>query len=355
MARTAVGLTVFVLFTVSVFAQIPIPQQRNRVDDLSVRGKLIFAGGRDADHIEVRLEKSSMQVVQTAYTDATGNFEFRGLGAGAYYISVTLDGYESVRQQVEVFNNFGGSSVTLFLNKAAADTRSKATGLDAEDRDVIDVSQMKENLPKKAVQDYEKALDEKKRGKLESAIKLLENAIRLAPNFYHAHNNLGLLYQSVKRYMDAEKEYKRSRELNAKSERPLVNLGNLYIEEADQQKDNPDLTGQILDEALDALEAAVKINPRSASAYLLLGSANYKSSFLEEAEAAYKKAHDLDESLSRVHLLLANVYVKEHKWQDVISNIDAYLKENPKASDRAAVEDMRAKILKEYESRDIRN
>lgn len=286
-----------------------------------------------------------MQVIQTAYTDSAGSFEFRSLAPGSYYVSVTVDGYEPVRQQVEVFNNFGTANVTIFVSKATGDTRR---GLDAEDRDVIDISQMKENFPKKAVQDYEKAMDEKKKGKTESAVKLLEDAVRVAPNFYNAHNNLGMLYQTLKRYPEAETEYKRSRELNAKSERPLVNLGGLYIEEAELQKENADLTGQILDQALDALEAAVKLNPHSAPAYFLLGSANYKSSFLEEAEAAFKKAHDLDSNLTRIHLLLANIYLKQSKWQEVIEHVDTYLKENPKAPDRAAVEDMRARIAKDH-------
>ncbi|HYR45223.1 MAG TPA: carboxypeptidase regulatory-like domain-containing protein, partial [Terriglobia bacterium] len=217
MVERTVVLSTFLLFAISVFAQNPVPQQRNRLDDLAIRGKLIMASGRDSDQrIEVKLEKSTMQPIQTTYTDSAGGFEFRNLAPGSYYISITLEGYEAVRQQVEVMNSFGNASVTIFLNKPAVDTRSRSTGLDAEDRDVIDISQMKENLPKKAVQDYEKALDEKKKGKIESAIKLLQEAIRVAPNFYHAHNNLGLLYQSLKRYMDAETEYKRSRELNAK-------------------------------------------------------------------------------------------------------------------------------------------
>jgi Flp pilus assembly protein TadD len=349
MVRRAVVLSAFLSITISVFAQNSIPvQQRNRIDDLAIRGKLLIANSGDAQRIEVRLEKSTTQVIQSTYTDSAGGFEFRGLAPGSYYISVTLEGYEPVHQQVEVFNSFGNAGLTIFLTRSAADTRARLTGLDAEDPDVIDISQMKENLPKKAVQDYEKALDEKKKGKLESAVKLLEEAIRVAPNFYRAHNNLGIIYQSLKRYPDAEKEYKRSRELNAKSERPLVNLGGLYIEQADLQKNNAESAGQILDQALDALEAAVKINPRSASAYYLLGSANYRSSFLEEAEAAFKKAHDLDQNLSRVHLLLANIYVRQSKWQDVINSIDAYLKESPKAADREAVQALRAKIVKEH-------
>ena len=353
MSRTAVVLSALLLLTFSASGLSQIgQQQRNRGDDLAIRGKIVIGSSGDVDQrVEVRLEKTTMQMVQTTYSDSAGGFEFRSVAPGSYFISVALDGYDPVRQQVEVFNNFGTSNVTIFLNRAGGDPRSRLSGLDAEDRDVIDISQMKENLPKKAVQDYEKAMDEKKKGKMESAVKLLEDAVRVAPNFYHAHNNLGLLYQMLKRYADAEREYKRCRELNAKSDRPLINLGSLYVEQAELQKENVEVTGQILDQALDALEAAVKLNPRSAPAYLLLGSANYKSSFFEEAEAALKKAHDLDPNLSRIHLMLANIYVRQRKWQEVIVEVDAYLKESPKAPDRAAIEDMRAKIAKEHEIR----
>jgi tetratricopeptide (TPR) repeat protein len=345
-ARLAI-LAASLSFIICPFAR-SSPLQRGRADNLAVRGKLITPDSHDAtEHIEVRLEKESMQIVQTGYTDGSGSFEFRGLPAGAYYISVNLDGYQPVHQQVEV-SNFAGNALTIFLTKKSPDNSSSTRGLDAEDPDVIDISQMKENLPKKAVQDYEKALDEKKKGKFESAIKLLEDAIRMAPNFYHAHNNLGLLYQSAKRYTEAEKEYKRSSDLNAKNATPLVNLGSLYIEEADLEKNNAQSSGRMLDQALDNLEAAVKLNPRSVSGYYLLGLANYKSSFLEEAESAFKKAHDLNPKLTRINLLLANIHWQQGKWPDVIENIDAYLKENPHAPDRAAVEEMREKVVKEH-------
>ena len=67
------------------------------------------------------------------------------------------------------------------------------------------ISHLKERFPKKAVQNYERAIDEKKKGQIDKAIKLLEEAVELAPAFYHAHNNLGILYQMEKRYADAKK------------------------------------------------------------------------------------------------------------------------------------------------------
>ncbi len=348
MLRRAAVLPIILLL--GSFASAQSTQQQRRPDDNAIRGKLIIPNHDFDQRVEVRLERSTLQVIQTVYTDSSGGFEFRGLPAGSFYVSVTLEGYEPVHQAVEVYPSFGGNTVTIFMNKPVVEIRSKPTGLDAEDTDIIDVSQMKENLPKKAVQDYEKAIEEKKKGRLDSAMKLLEQAIQTAPNFYHAHNNLGLLYQAMKRYADAEKEYKRSREINAKSDRPLVNLGAMYIEQAGLTKNDSDEAGKLLDKALDALEQAVKINSHSANAYYLLATANYKSSFLEEAEAAVKKAHDIDPHLSAAHLLLANIYIRQEKWQDVIENLDAYLKENPKAPDRSFVEQMRAKVASGLEN-----
>ena len=340
---------VLLLTSAFVLGQTPQSQQRNRNESFGIRGKIVIPNQHDSDQrIEVRLEKSAFQVIQTTYTDAAGNFDFRNLAPGAYYVSVTVEGYEPVHQQVEIFPTFGSQSLTIMLSKPAVEFRERPSGIDAADPDVVDISQMKENFPKKALQNYEKAIEEKQKGRNESAVKLLEEALQIAPNFFHAHNNLGILYQSMKRFAEAEREFKRSHELNGKTERPLVNLGSLYIEESNFQTEEE--KGKFLDHALDALEEAVKLNPRSAVAFLLLGQANYRSDFLEEAEAAFKKAYNLDAHLSAAQLMLANVYMKLQRWQDVIDVLDTYLKENPKAADRASVEDTRARVAKNAQS-----
>jgi len=338
---------IFFLASAFLFGQTPQNQQRNRVDSYGIRGKVVIPNQRDTDErIEVRLEKSAYQVIQTTFTDASGNFDFRNLSPGAYYIAVTVEGFEPVHQLVEVFSSFGTASITIMLNRPAVEIRERPTGLDAADPDVVDIGQMKENFPKKAVQNYEKALEEKAKGRNDSAVKLLEEAVQIAPTFFHAHNNLGILYQVLKRYSDAEKEFRRSHELNTKTERPLVNLGSLFIEESNSEKANDEAKGKLLDQALDALEEAVKLNPRSAVAQFLLGQANYRSDFMEEAEVAFKKAHTLDARLTAAQLMLANVYMRLQRWPDVLDSLDTYLKENPKASDRSTVEEMRTRIAK---------
>src|SRR5262249_42796239 len=157
----------------------------------------------------------------------------------------------------------------------------------------------------------------------------LEAALAIAPEFYNAHNSLGIAYQKLQRYRDGEKEFNRARELNPRSVDPLVNLGSLFMQEAEDANVTKTrrLRGRILDQALDILEAAVKLNPRSGPAHYLLGAANYKSAFYEEAEANLKRALELDRRVSEARLMLANLYMRQKKWELALESLDAYLAE----------------------------
>ena len=108
---------------------------------------------------------------------------------------------------------------------------------------------------KKAVQDYEKALEEIKKGNSDKAAELLTSLLKIAPDFYAAHNTLGTIYQRMNRYANSEAEYRRARQLNPRSADPLVNLGSLFIEEAEgRANEGEDVVGKILDDELDILE-----------------------------------------------------------------------------------------------------
>jgi tetratricopeptide (TPR) repeat protein len=349
MRRICVVLSCVLLFSTAGFGQ--FGQQRQRVE-YNIRGKLMLSNGQDVDQrIEVRLEGSTQQMINSVYTDSIGNFEFRNVQPGSYYVAVNGDGFQPVRQMVDVFGNGGGvTTVTVFLEKLA-DARTAAKGVDAADPDIIDVTQLKENFPKKAVQNYDKATDEIKKGHDANAMKLLEESVQLAPKFFRAHLDLGLLYQKAKRFDDAEKMYKHSQEISPKNVQSFINLGSLYIQEADtHQAEGRQVMGKYLDQALDQLEAAVKLSPRSSIAYYYLGSANFKSSFLEEAEAAFKKVEELDPNMSLVKLMLANVYANMNKLDDAVRYLDSYLQDNPKVENRASLEDFRAKLKKAMET-----
>jgi tetratricopeptide (TPR) repeat protein len=352
MNKSLVALGVLVLSAVSAFGQVG-PASRNGQYD--IRGKLIFANSKQPeDRIEVVLERN-MQRINSVFTDGFGNFEFRSVQPGDYYIVVKLADYEDINQSVSVYAMQQSTTVSIAMNPLFTVVRKRTPGFAGDDPDVVDVSTMLKSYPKRAVQEYEKGLEENKKGATDKAISHFEEAIRIAPDFYHALNNLGVDYVKVAKYDDAEAAYQRAREVNPKAQQPALNMGILYITEADlHRSEGRELYGDYLDKAMDCLDVAIRLNPRSAAAHYFLGTAYYKSEFYEEAEASLNRAWDLDPTFYKTRIMLVNVYTRQLRLKEALQQIDAFLRENPKAEERPSMESLRQKIVRSLAAAPIR-
>lgn len=340
---------VFTMAAIAAFSQTPPQQQRPQTEDYSIRGRLVFPVPHPPDQrILIQLERTGLQVVGNAFTDSIGNFEFRNLQPGTYYLHVSVEGFEEARQMVELYSGMmRTAAVTVFLNETARVRKTDGL-LPGEDHDVVDIEELGKTYPRKAVEAYEKAIRDNEKGHADSAMRRLEEAVRLAPDFYLAHNELGVQYRNRGRFSEAEREFIRARELNGRAVQPMINLGSLYLARATEAESN-NKTSQADAEyvrSVGVLEDAVKANPRSAQGFYLLGSALYKTSMLEQAETSLKRSLDLDERLHAAHLMMSNVYLKLQRYEDVLTHLNAYLKNNPNGSERPAVEGMRTQVLK---------
>lgn len=324
-----------ILFAIMLF------QGPGNVPNGAIRGQIIVPQAHASERIQVSLYKADGPLVGNVFSDVQGNYNFQGLQPGTYVVTVSVEGYEDVRMDVGVGSGaFGAQIVNIHLREKEI---TVIVGGSAND-DAVNLSQLARKFPRKAVQDYDKALDELRKGNDSKATDLLTDVIKSAPDHYAAHNTLGTLYQKAGRFRDAEAEYRHARELNPRSPDPLMNLGNMFIEEAGTRgADGTRVVGKILDDALDILEEALKIK-RSAMGYYLLGTAYYKSAFYEEAEANLKHAVEMDAHLGSSHLMLANLYMKQQKWQGALEQLDTYLNGNPKASDHSQVQQTREKV-----------
>jgi len=220
------------------------------------------------------------------------------------------------------------------------------TDLSGEEVGVIDTSELGRNYPPRVLDSLKAAEKDFQVANYSKALLELEEVVREVPDLYTAQRMLGMIYQKFARYRDAETAYKTASELRPASAAPLINLGSLYVEEAQasESKGSAVVRG-ILNEALASLDAAIKLKPDAPFAYYLLGVTYYKSAFYEDAEDNLKRSLELAPDLADARLALANVYVKIQEWTNVIAQLDAFLAENPRSPLREQVQNMRARVI----------
>jgi tetratricopeptide (TPR) repeat protein len=310
-----------------------------------IRGKVVVPTVGFGERLEILIEKPGEEghAYAVTYTDSLGSYFINGLPLGTYIVVVKLDGFKEVRERVDMGNpDYGANIPTINIILSRNEPEKEET---SKNGDVIDIKALSHRFPKKAVEEFEKAQEEDRKGNSPRAIQRLESAIKIAPNFDYAHNQLGLLYEKTKRPEDAEREFKRAHEVNARFFQPLLNLGRIYVQQAENRAgEGTAVTSPILEQARNMLRDAVKLEPYSAPAQYLLGLACYRSALNEEAEGALSRAVE-NGNKGSARLALTNLYVREMKWAAALEQLDTYLKDNPKAPDRTNLETFRSRIV----------
>jgi tetratricopeptide (TPR) repeat protein len=308
-------------------------QKANAADDnFSISGKLIYQYEKAAcEQCEVLLENSGRPVA-TVFSDSSGSFTFRNLAAGNYVVKVKIDGFETIEERVEVSSLFPGNILIMLSQKPVMRGN-------ADSQHVIDIASYLKRYPDKAVDLYKKADKNVRKNNRHEAITQLEEAVAIAPDFYPAHNYLGLLYKASDRFDDAEKEFEIAEKLNLTSPEPLINLSGLYID------------GNQPDRAVQASKEAIKRDSRSAPAFFNLGLALYRASKFLLAQDALQKALSIAPKMGQARLVLANVFIKLQNFVGLREQLTAYLKENPKSPERDTIQRFLSDLPEGQESR----
>jgi len=275
----------------------------------------------DYPPIEIRLLRDDFdgRTIAYAYTEGTGAYAFRGLAEGSYYVAVRLNGYQDVIERVDLTARVGFMlrGINIILKPKVPESIVNST-LTRENRQAIDA--------------YGKALNERAKGRFDAAAKLLETAVKLVPEYPDAHIELGEVYLELHRRVDAERELRIAHELSPENLRALLDLGRIYLEEAEVQIANGASQTSIrplIARAHDLLSEAAIRNPNSALAGYLLGSAHFRSSSYDSAESELKRALSLDKGMFQARIMLVNVYVVQQKWQNALDTLDKFIVENP--------------------------
>jgi tetratricopeptide (TPR) repeat protein len=101
-----------------------------------------------------------------------------------------------------------------------------------------------------------------------------------------------------------------------------------------------------ISKAIQRLRRALAIAPTFVEAALQLGVILYRIDQLDDAEATIKQAIAVEPAEPRLGLLMANVYLKQGRYQQALSQIDAYLNHNPDGKERAVAEAAKARLMR---------
>src|SRR5437899_10754165 len=140
-------------FILMTFSSLGLAQRSDLVSSSSIGGQIVRYGGLKEPAL-VLLDHSGSTKDQRTFTDLRGNFEFRNVPNGSYNVRVRLEGFENVNYPVDVP---GTPYAFIFLNGSALHCRGpNALG----GKHVVDVRQLKDQIPKQALKEYEKAVQE---------------------------------------------------------------------------------------------------------------------------------------------------------------------------------------------------
>lgn len=317
-ARRALAWLALILFPAAACAQ----------GQNSVEGRVVLPSGGQPPHpVRVTLTLSGRPLYET-FTDLSGRFNFTGLRGGTYQITAEGDGetFEttSVTVDITAFNGLG-QTVTQNIQlrpKEGASTQPAAT---------VAAEEIDPEVPDAAKEKYKQGVKSAMDNKPEQAVKLFAEAITAYDRFYAANLALAEQLSKLQRYDQALAAYRRAGELKPDRAEPYVGIGVTLVSQ------------KRYDEGIKMLRGVIEVDKSLPAPYLSLGYAEMMTGDYRAAEEHLLRSLELSKpALARVYL--ANVYEQTGEFSKAVSQLEAYLKENPRSPQADAVRDAIEKL-----------
>jgi tetratricopeptide (TPR) repeat protein len=265
----------------------------------------------------------------TTLADAAGHFRFKKLQPGLYTVAI-------------ISRRRGEARRTVDIGPASADRKGRIRlTLQLKDSDFAFASMMSRNLvstrqlavPAAATRDYEEAQKDLGRSDSAAAVKRLEHAVDLAPQFAAAWNSLGVIAYQTRKYDRAEECFHKAVEADPASFEALVNLGGVK------------LTLHKLDDAMNYNRRAVLERPDDALANAQLGMTYFSLREYDQASKYLERTRQIDPaSFTLPQLILFQIHVRRGERALAASDLEDFLTRHPGWAEAARMREMIANL-----------
>ena len=279
----------------------------------------VLRGDFPAHQIFIELQHRGA-AMDSVYADAQGHFGFLNLPAGEYHVIINDEAYYPVDERVNVNPDVNPyTMVQLALRPRENVKKDDPMGAQASGGNpyLVDPAEYNKRFPKKALKEYERGVDAERKGNHDEAITHYLNALKIAPEYYPAHNNLGSLYLGKADFKSAEEHFQETVRLDQTDAQAYFNLGNVFL-----------LKGQFT-QAAAAVSSGLQRRPDSAFGHFLQGCLDARTGKPLEAEKSLRAALQLDSTMWQAHLQLVSLYLQQQQQQQAITELQTFLKAFP--------------------------
>jgi Tfp pilus assembly protein PilF len=334
------SLRTLALYLVSFLAFIPAFCDRAEGQQTlgSITGRVrVVRGDTPPERVLVSLNLHQTPL-DSVYTDSQGIFGFHSLQPEGYEVTIDDDQYQPVRIAAVIHPSSLSPTVILdiqLIPKTKADSATATPQQQGTNPYLMDVKDYAKDFPKKAVQEFEKGVKSNGDNRKDEAIAHYRKAIEIAPDFQPAHNNLGTLYLGKSDFKSAEEQFREVVRLDQNDAQAYFNLSNVLM-----------LTDR-LPEAQTDVAAGLQRRPDSAFGNFLQGCLYGRTGKLAEAESSLQNALRLDAKMPQTYLQLVNLYLRQNRRGDAITQLQAFLKGFPDTAAAPKAQEILNKLQKE--------
>jgi Tfp pilus assembly protein PilF len=294
-------------------------------------GKVHLPDGKPAQGVDVTAGGAEMNGA-SAKTDMDGSFVLSGLSSGNYTVTVREKGYQTENELLTIPEGAISGSTFQLVFHMRLPGQAKQSAKPAKP-----VNPLLAGVPTAAVEKYEKAVVYISKEDAKSALPLLDEAIKLHPNFAAGYYEKGSAFLKLNEVDKALEAFVKAIEL--KPDYPEAKYGYGL---AQFQKKNYEVAEAVFRDIL-------KANNEFAEAHLNLGISLFHLKNPDAAESELKAAIAAKggEKLALAHLYLGQIYIQKKRNPDAIAELEKYIGLAPKAPNAERIKSVIADLKKQ--------